>query len=391
MRRLRYGMVGGGPGAFIGDVHRMAAGLDGLAGLVSGAFSSDEVASREKGRSLGLDPGRVFGSFHDMAAAEAARPEGDRIDFVVIVTPNHLHFEVAKTFLAAGFHVVCDKPLTTTLEDAETLCRLVAQAKTVFALTHNYTGYPMVKEARSLVRDGRIGRVRRIQVEYLQGWLSTPLEETGHRQAEWRTDPSRAGAAGALGDIGTHVHNLARYVTDLEIEELTAELTTFVEGRRLEDDAALLSRWTGGARGSLTASQIAAGEDNDLSLRVYGTEGSVAWRHEEAETLRLRDASGRLEILRRGQASLGDDARGASRLPSGHPEGFIEGFANVYRAVVDAIAAHASGDYAGALAGDYPSVWDGARGVHFLDRAVASARAGTWVDARYTPPEEPQK
>ncbi len=404
-RRLRYGMIGGGPGAFIGDVHRMAAELDGLAELTAGAFSSDPGRSRAKADEVGLDPARAYGSFREMAETEAARPADDRLDFVIIVTPNHLHFAVARAFLDAGFHIVCDKPLTTTVEDAEALCRRVASGSAVFALTHNYTGYPMVKEARHLVRQGRLGQIRRIQAEYLQGWLSSPLEQSGHRQAEWRTDPARAGVAGALGDIGTHAHNLARYVTGLEVESLCADLTTFVEGRGLEDDAGLLLRWTDGARGALTASQIATGEENGLSLRVYGTEGSLAWRQEDPETLMVRDLDGRVELRRRGHEHLCEAARAASRLPPGHPEGFIEGFANIYREVAAAISRRGAGagpetDFTtrgktgdagadGSPDPHYPTVWDGARGVHFLERAVASAEAGGWVDARYTPPEEP--
>jgi len=382
---IRYGMVGGGPGAFIGDVHRMAARLDGRMRLVAGAFSSDPERSRQKGRELGLDPGRVYESYADMAAREAVLPAGDRIDVVLIVTPNHLHYDPARVFLEAGFHVVCDKPLTTTLEDAEALCRLVAGGDRIFALTHNYTGYPMVKEARALIRAGALGEIRRTAVEYVQGWLSTPLEDAGHRQADWRTDPARAGVSGALGDIGTHAHNLARYVTGLELEELCADLTTFVPGRRLEDDANLLLRLAGGARGTLTASQIAVGEENALSLRVYGTEGALAWRQEEPETLWFRSQDGRHERRRRGHGWLSEPGRAASRLPAGHPEGFIEGFANLYRAVADAIDAGVTDP----ATIDVPNVWDGARGVHFLERAVESARDGGWVDARYTPPAEP--
>ncbi len=382
---IRYGMVGGGPGAFIGDVHRMAAGLDGRMRLVAGAFSSDPERSRHKGRELGLDASRVYESFAEMAEWEASLPAAERIEVVCIVTPNHLHYDAARTFLEAGFHVVCDKPLTTTLEDAESLCRLVADTERLFALTHNYTGYPMVKEARAMVRAGRLGDIRRVAVEYVQGWLSTALEETGQRQAAWRTDPARAGVAGALGDIGTHAHDLLRYVTGLELEELCADLTTFVEGRRLEDDANLLLRLSGGARGTLTASQIAVGEENALSLRVYGTEGGLAWRQEEPETLWFRRPDGRQQRRRRGHEWLSEPARKGSRIPAGHPEGFIEGFANLYRAVADAIDAGATDS----VAFDFPTVWDGARGVHFLERAVESARVGGWVPARYTPPAEP--
>ena len=385
-RRLGYGMVGGGPGAFIGDVHRMAAELDGLARVAAGAFSSDAERSAAKGAEIGLDPERVYGSYADMAAAEAARPADDRLDFVIVVTPNHLHFDVARTFLEAGFHVVCDKPLTTTVADAEALCRLVDAGDRVFALTHNYGGYPMIKDARALVREGRLGEIRRIQLEYLQGWLATPLEEGGHRQAAWRTDPARAGVAGALGDIGTHAHHLARYVTGLEVEALCGELTAFVPGRRLEDDASLLMRWSGGVRGTLTVSQVAAGEENGLALRVYGSEGSIAWRHDDAETLWLRTPDGRARARRRGHGWITPAAAGASRVPPGHPEGFLEGFANLYRNVIRTIVAVEEGRTPAEADLDFPTVRDGARGVHFLERAVESGRRRAWVDARYEPP-----
>jgi predicted dehydrogenase len=383
---LRFGMVGGGPGAFIGKVHLMAASLDGQAQLVAGVFSSDPAKSKTRGHKLGLDPTRIYETYQEMAQAEAAREDG--IDFVVIVTPNHLHFDIACVFLEAEFHVVCDKPLTTTLEDAEELCRMVAEGRSVFVVTHNYTGYPMIKEARQVVREGRLGRVRRIQVEYVQGWLSTPLEQTGQRQAAWRTNPTQAGSAGALGDIGTHAHNLARYVTGLEVEELYADLTTFVEGRELDDDASLLLRWSDGARGTLTASQIAYGEENGLTLRVYGTEGSIAWRQEEPETLVLKNNE-ITTISRRGTAGLGEMAQHCSRLPPGHPEGFIEGFANLYQNAVRTIAAQKAGGHPSTADLDFPTVWDGARGVHFIERALESTRLGGWVDARYTPPQEP--
>ena len=381
-------MVGGGPGSFIGEVHLMAAGLDGQTQLVAGAFSSDPAKSKTRGHELGLDPNRIYGTYQEMAQAEAAREDG--IDFVVIVTPNHLHFDIARVFLEAEFHVVCDKPLTTTLEDAEELCRVVAEGRSVFVVTHNYTGYPMIKEARQLVREGRLGRVRRIQVEYIQGWLSTPLEQTGQRQAVWRTNPTQAGIAGALGDIGTHAHNLARYVTGLEVEELYADLTTFVEGRELDDDASLLLRWSDGARGTLIASQIAYGEENGLTLRVYGTEGSIAWKQEEPETLMLK-IDNMTTISRRGTAELSEMAQHCSRLPPGHPEGFIEGFANLYQNAVRTIEARKAGGHPATADLDFPTVWDGARGVHFIERALESTRLGGWVDARYTPPQEPSQ
>ena len=388
-RRLRYGMVGGGPGAFIGDVHRMAAELDGLARIEAGAFSSDPERSAAKGAEIRLDAERTYGSFAEMAAAEAGRPPDRRLDFVIVVTPNHLHFDVARTFLEAGFHVVCDKPLTTTVAEAETLCRIVDAGDRVFALTHNYCGYPMIKDARALVRGGTLGAIRRIQLEYFQGWLSTALEESGHPQAAWRTDPARAGVAGALGDIGTHAHHLARYVTGLEVEALCGDLTAFVAGRRLEDDASLLMRWGGGVRGTLTVSQVAAGEENGLALRVFGSEGSIAWHHSDAETLWLRTPDGRARARRRGHAWISPAAAGASRVPPGHPEGFIEGFANLYRNVIATIGALNEGRTPDESALDFPTVGDGARGVHFLERAVESGRRREWVDARYAPPGEP--
>ena len=385
-RRLTYGMIGGGPGAFIGDVHRMAAELDGLARIAAGAFSSDPERSAAKGAEVGLDPARVYGSYAEMAASEAARAPERRLDFVIVATPNHLHFDVARAFLEAGFHVVCDKPLTTTVADAEALCRLVGAGDRVFALTHNYSGYPMIKDARALVREGRLGEIRRIQLEYFQGWLSTALEESGHPQAAWRTDPARAGVAGALGDIGTHAHHLGRYVTGLEVEALCGELTTFVPGRRLEDDASLLVRWGGGARGTLTVSQVAAGEENGLALRVFGSEGSIAWRHDDAETLWLRTPDGRARARRRGHGWISPSAARASRVPPGHPEGFIEGFANLYRNVIRTIGALNEGRRPDEADLDFPTVRDGAHGVHFLERAVESGRRAAWVDARYEPP-----
>ncbi|MFV1986544.1 MAG: Gfo/Idh/MocA family protein [Gemmatimonadota bacterium] len=379
-------MVGGGPGAFIGAVHRMAAALDGTTELVAGAFSSDPERSARQGRELDLDPARVYGSFVEMAAAEAALPPDRRIHFVTIVTPNHLHYDPARAFLAAGFDVVCDKPLTTSIEDASALCNLVRERDAVFALTHNYTGYPMVKEAREWARSGRLGTVRKVIVEYLQGWLSTPLEETGQKQAQWRTDPARAGVAGALGDIGSHAHHLVRYVTGLEVKAICGDLTTFVEGRRLEDDASLLLRFDGGARGTLTASQICVGEENGLALRVYGTDASLVWRQQNPETLLFQPAGGPTEVHRRGHPYLSDAAAGATRLPPGHPEGFIEGLANIYRAVAGSIAARAAGREPTDAERDYPTVYDGARGVHFLHRAVEAGRTGGWVDATYDGP-----
>ena len=384
---LRYGMVGGGPGAFIGAVHRRAAALDGLAVLVAGAFASSAERSQAQGRALGLDPGRVYDSFERMADAEAARPAGERLDFVSVVTPNHMHAPAARAFLERGFHVVCDKPLATTLSDAEALCRLAAERGRVFAVTHNYAGYPMVKQARALAAAGELGAVRRVMVEYVQDWLSTAVEQSGQKQAAWRTDPARSGPAGAVGDIGTHAEHLARYVTGLDLEALCADLTTHVPGRALDDDASMLLRYAGGARGTLTCSQIASGEENTLRLRVYGERASLEWSHEAPNVLLVRRAGGPAETWTRGQGYLAPAAQRASRIPPGHPEGFHEAFGNVYANVARTLQALRDGRAPDPLDLDFPTVQDGARGVHFVETAVASARAGArWVDARYEPP-----
>ncbi|HVE77260.1 MAG TPA: Gfo/Idh/MocA family oxidoreductase [Gemmatimonadaceae bacterium] len=384
-RRLRYGMVGGGPGAFIGAVHRRAVTLDGLAELTAGAFSADPAKARAQGRELGLDPARVYASYEAMAEREAARPAGERIDFVSIVTPTHLHFPVAAAFVERGFHVVCDKPMTTMPEDAERLRELVERQGVVFALTHNYSGYPLVKHARALVAGGAIGRVIKVVVEYAQDWLAAPLEVGGHKQAEWRTDPARAGVSSSVADIGSHAEHLARYVTGLEIERLCADLTTFVEGRRLEDDANMLLHYRGGARGILYCSQVSSGEENNLRLRVYGTEGSLDWRQEEPNALHLRRPNAPAQVLRRGQGYLAPAAQRAARLPPGHPEGFHEAFANVYANAMRTIAARVAGEPPDPLDLDFPTVEDGARGVHFIHAAVRSGREGGWVDAAYAP------
>lgn len=378
--RVRYGMVGGGPGAFIGEVHRMAAALDGEWQLVAGAFSSEPERSREQGRRLGMDPARVYGSWREMVEGEAALPEDERIQAVTVVTPNHLHHPVAVAFLGAGFHVVCDKPLTDTVEAAEDLCRRVEELGAVFALTHNYAGYPMVKEARSLVRSGGIGSVRKVVAEYSQGWLATLLEAEGHKQAEWRTDPERAGVSSALADIGSHAEHLARYVTGLEMEALCADLSTQVEGRALEDDANVLIRYRGGARGVLIASQISAGEENGLSLRVYGEKGGIRWRQEEPNRLEVSPLEGPRRLLTRGGGGLSREARHATRLPAGHPEGFIEAFANIYRAVGRTLRARLEGRDPDPLDLDLPGVRDGTLGVRFVHAAVESHRRGAWID-----------
>ncbi len=384
-RSLRFGMVGGGPGAFIGAVHKRAATLDGLATLVAGAFSSDAEKSRAQGEAYELAPDRVYASFEEMASREAALPEGERIHFVSIVTPNHLHFPVAKAFIERGFHVVCDKPLTTTLEDAEELCRLVKKHDVVFAVTHPYVGYPMVKHARALVRDGALGTVRKVVVEYSQGWLSTRVEETGQKQAGWRTDPARAGA-GAIGDIGTHAEHLARYVTGLEMERLFADVSTFVPGRRIDDDANMLVHYQGGAKGILFCSQISIGEENRLAIRVYGTAASLEWHQEDPNFLYVRHPDGPTEVYKPGHAHLVPAAQRGTRMPAGHPEGLHEAFANIYANAMRVMAARLTHEKPDPLDLDFPTVRDGAAGVHFIQAALRSGRERDWVDASYDAP-----
>jgi len=385
-RKLKYGMVGGGPEAFIGAVHRMAAALDGGMELVAGAFSSKPDKSKQQGEALMLDPRRVYGSYQEMAEKEAKLPQGERMDFVSIVTPNAVHFPVAKTFLESGFNVVCDKPMTTTLEHAEELCRLVKKQGVVFALTHNYTGYPMVKQARALVAKGHIGKVRKIVVEYPQGWLSTPIDAEGMKQAAWRTDPAVAGASSCMGDLGSHAENLARYITGLEIEALCADMTTFMPGRRLEDDGNVLVHYQGGARGVLYASQISAGEENNLRIRVYGETGSIDWHQENPNYLYVRYLDKPAAIYTRGSGYLEAAAAENQRLPSGHPEGFIEAFATIYRRAGNAMAANIAGERVGERDLDFPTVQDGAIGVNFIIKCVESGKKKGWVNAAYTPP-----
>lgn len=371
-------MVGGGQGAFIGAVHRIAAGMDGKAELVAGAFSSSPDNSAATGKELFLDPSRVYGSWQEMLDSEAARTE-NRIDFVSIVTPNFLHHPVAKAALLAGFDVVCDKPMTLTVEESEDLCRTVSDTGRIFALTHNYTGYPMVKQARGMISEGKLGTVRKVVVEYPQGWLSTLLESTGQKQASWRSDPARAGVSSALGDIGTHCENLVHYITGLEMDEMMADLGTMVEGRALEDDASVLIRYKGGARGILYCSQISIGEENNLTIRVYGTKASLEWKQEHPNWLHVRYPDAPEQIFKRGNDYLGEAASRASRIPAGHPEAFIEAFANIYLAAYEAMATRQQGDH--------PSVQDGARGVHFIHTALKSSTNRAWVDASYTPPQ----
>ena len=385
-RKIRYGMVGGGPGAFIGAVHRQAAALDGETELVAGAFSSSPEKSRQQGVALFLDANRVYDSYQQMAKNERRLPEGERIDFVSIVTPNNTHFNIVKTFIEAGFHVICDKPMTTTLEDAEELCRLVKKHDIIFVLTHNYTGYPMVKQARELVQRGVLGTIRKIVVEYPQGWLSTLLEDEGLKQAVWRTDPNQAGVSSSMADIGSHAENLAHYISGLEMEELCADLTTFVPGRKLDDDGNMLVHYKGGARGILYASQISVGEENNLCIRVYGSDASLEWHQENPNYLHVRFPNGPEQVYKHGNDYLAPIAVHNSRLPFGHPEAFIEAFANIYRNAARTMAARIAGEVPGPFDTDFPTVKDGARGVHFIHAAVRSSKQRAWVDARYIPP-----
>jgi predicted dehydrogenase len=375
------GMVGGGRGAFIGSVHRMAARLDGEIDLVAGCFSSDAAKSKASGADFFLDPARVYTSYAEMAAAEAALPAGQRIDFVSIVTRNNTHFAVAKAFLEAGIHVVCDKPLCFTLAEGRKLQALVKKTGLVFALTHNYTGYPMVKEAREWVRSGKLGRILKVVAEYPQGYAITALEEKADGAiSNWRMDPSVAGVSNCMGDIGTHAHNLVRYVTGLEIEQICAELSTFIPGRPLDDDGNCLIRFGGGARGILYASQVSSGYENNLNIRVYGTKGSLQWFQENPNELIWKKADAPQQVHRRGNSYLSAAAQGATRTPFAHPEGFIEAFANVYRAAGTAIADAVSGRKTPKTGYDFPTVDDGVAGLAFIESAVKSSKAGAkWV------------
>lgn len=379
-RKLRYGMIGGGRGAFIGAVHRIAAQMDGQAELVAGAFSSDAARSKASGEDLYLDSSRVYGSYQEMAEAEAKRPAGQRLDFVVIVTPNHQHFPPAKLFLEKGFNVVCDKPVTFDLKEALALKKIVAKTRKVFALTHNYTGNAMVKQARDLVRTGKLGAIRKVVVEYPQGWLSTALEQTNQKQAAWRTDPKRSGAAGCMGDIGTHAENLARYITGLHIDELCADLTTFVKGRQLDDDGNVLLRFKGGAKGVLHSSQISVGVENGLNIRVYGEKAGLAWQQEHPNQLVVTHPDRPTEIYGRGNGYITSEAaKACTRIPAGHPEGYLEAFGNLYREAFRAIRAEVSGKKLPTDL-DFPTIDDGIEGMAFIETVVKSSKLGAkWV------------
>ncbi len=365
---IPYAMVGGGVGSFIGGVHRHAIDLDGRARLVAGAFSSTGERSVESGRALGVDPERAYGSYADLIAGESGRD--DRPVFVVIVTPNDMHFPVARACLRGGLHVVCDKPFTITSAEARELEGLARERGLLCAVTYNYSGYPMVREARARVAGGEIGRVRKVYAEYHQGWLATDLESSGQKQASWRTDPDRAGVGGSLGDIGTHAEQLVRFVTGLEIGSVAADLSSFVGGRVLDDDASVLMRLSEGAKGTLTCSQVCVGEANGLSLRVYGESGGLSWRQERPEQLEMTRSDGSRTVLCRGGEGLSEYTAAATRLPGGHPEGFIEAFGNLYRGVCDVL----SGDGDSLLARPLPCARDGEAGMRFVEACVESAK-----------------
>ncbi len=379
MEKLKYGMVGGGIGAFIGEVHRKAMALDGQFEFVAGALSSTAERSLQSGKELGLDKSRIYANWQDMLNSELALPKNQRIDFVSIVTPNHLHYPVAKAFAEAGFDIVCDKPLVHTVEQAKDLKTIVEQNNIVFALTHNYTGYPMVKQARHMIKAGQLGKLRKIVVEYNQGWLATDLAATGQKQATWRADPSKSGMAGAMGDIGSHAENLMSTITGLEIKEICADLTTFVSGRLLDDDASILMRLGNNTKAVLMASQIAVGEENNLKISIFGEKASLIWKQEDPNYLVYKTMDKPMQVLKRANDYLCDEAKAACRLPAGHPEGFIEAFANIYLEFAKAVRAKkANEDFHGF---DFPNIDDGLRGVNFIAKTIESANSDLkWLE-----------
>ena len=379
-RKLRMGMVGGGPGAFIGDVHRKAARMDGGIELVAGAFDIDPKKSRQMGLELCVDKQRVYADFKTMIEKESALPEDERIDFVSVCTPNHTHFPIAKAFLEAGFNVMCEKPMTLTVEQAVELKTIVQKSRKVFGLMHNYTAYPMVKLARDMIKQGDLGKIRKVVVQYPQGWLARAIEKDGQQQASWRTDPKKSGAAGCMGDIGTHAANLAEYITDLTIKEIAADLTTFVKGRRLDDDGNCLLRFNKGAKGLLHASQISIGQENNLAIWVHGEDASLEWHQENPNYLHVDTLDAPTQVWKRGNdyvATKSEAADRATRLPSGHPEAFLEAFANNYCNFADTIRARANREKASELITDFPGIKEGVAGMKFIDAVVKSSANNT--------------
>jgi predicted dehydrogenase len=377
-RKLKMGMIGGGPGAFIGDVHRKASRLAGGIELVAGAFDINPRKSKQQGRELLLDSKRVYGTYQQMIEGETKLPEGERIDFVSVTTPNNWHFPIARDFLEAGFHVMCEKPMTLNAKEAKELKQVVRKTRKVFGLMHNYTGYPMVKLARDMARGGELGKVRKIVVQYPQGWLATALEKTGQMQAAWRTDPKQSGGAGSMGDIGTHAENLSEYITGLKITQLCADLTIFVKGRRLDDDGNVLLRFNNGARGVLHVSQVSIGEENNLAIWIYGEDKALEWHQEHPNYLYVKVPDGPVQVWRRGNPYVAAKSAAAgrgTRLPSGHPEAFFEAFANNYCNFADTVRAKLTRTKPDPLALDFPSVNDGLRGMLFIETVLASAKS----------------
>lgn len=377
--RLSYGMVGGGKGAFIGDVHRKAIALDGKAELVAGCFSRSFENTMQMGESWGVDQERRYKSYEDMMASEEKRE--DKIDFVVIVTPNNTHYHIARMALERAIHVVCDKPLTTTRTDAEDLGRLAAAKGLLFCVTYTYTGYPIVKHMREMVARGELGEVRFVNAEYPQDWLATSIEKTGQKQASWRTDPAQSGASNCVGDIGSHIENMVSYVTGLEIQSLLARLDIFGEGRELDDNASILLNYKGGAKGLYWSSQIAVGHDNGLRIRIYGTKASIEWAQENPNYLRVSHLDRPNEIISRGRDNMFPRAQGLSRIPPGHPEGYFEAFANIYDTFITALSKKKAGEKFVPDDLDFPTAEDGLRGVRFIEKCVESSRkGGVWVE-----------
>lgn len=382
-RKLRMGMVGGGPGAFIGEVHRKASRIDGHIELVAGAFDINPEKSRQLGAELGLEPARIYADYKEMILKESALPKDKRIDFVSVATPNNWHFPIAKAFLEAGFNVMCEKPMTMSVAEAIELQGVVKKSGKTFGLMHNYTGYPMVKLARDLVKAGRLGILRKIVVCYPQGWMAKPIEKAGQMQASWRTDPKQSGAAGCIGDIGSHCENMAEYISGLKITELCADLTSFVEGRRLDDDGNVLLRFENGVKGVLHCSQISISEENGLSLWLYGSEGGLEWHQEHPNQLLFKPQDKPVEIWSRGNpyvAQASPAAARGTRVPAGHPEGFLEAFANIYANFAETILQSENGKQPDEITLDFPSVEEGLRGLAFIEACVASAKDGSkWI------------
>lgn len=376
--RIKLGMVGGGRDAFIGGVHRIASRIDDHYELVAGALSSTPEKSKASAADLGIDPARAYDDYRKMAIREARLKDG--IEAVAIVTPNHMHAPVAKEFLRRGIHVICDKPLTASLAEAKSLVRAAERSDALFVLTHNYTGYPMVRQAREMVANGEIGDIRVVQVEYAQDWLSEPIEATGMKQAAWRTDPEKTGVGGSTGDIGTHAYNAACFVTGLTLTQLCADLDCFVEGRKVDDNGHVMLRFDGGAKGMLWCSQVAPGNENALAMRVYGTKGGLEWKQEDPNYLWYTPLGEPKRLLTRNGAGAGASAARISRVPPGHPEGYLEGFATIYSEAAEAIRAKREGRK---LSGDvvFPTIEDGLKGVAFVDACVKSSRRnGAWVN-----------